>query len=280
MKPITLCKDKTLESIFNYRPIPFPENGSDNGFIIRVIELFKFSQMKPQLNKLEELTGFSFDNAEPSPEEIIFLVNKGKSLTEAQAKILHDAKAELEKVAGLQASIEQGSVRKPLDYHGTMRSWVEDIRNRVQRRESNVRHETELLQHISGLFSLLKKVTDSMDKTKLKEMNKKSLSEIPDTAVDFFRLRTINSWVYKTPYEFITGEFDKLTACINRVIGNCTSSNDKYAIHRGDNKKVLHYKNYYSENDKEIRSLFTADEYAQGMTEIENRIASKTRYMA
>ncbi|WP_432692745.1 hypothetical protein [Morganella morganii] len=279
MKPITLCKDKTLESIFNYRPIPFSENGSDNGFIIRVIELFKFSKMKPQLNQLEELTGFSFDNIEPSPEEIICLVNKGKALTEVQAKVLHDAKAELEKFAGQQAAIEQGSVKKPLDYRGTMRSWVEDVRNRVQRAESKVSHETELLQHISGLFSLLKKVTDSIDKTKLKEVNKKSLSEIPGTAADFFRLKTSNSWI-KTPYEFITGEINVLTACINNVIGNCTPSNDKYAIHRGDNKKILHYKNYYAEHDKEIRSLFTADEYAQGMTEIENRIASKTRYMA
>lgn len=280
MKPITLCKDKTLESIFNYRPIPFPENGSDNGFIIRIIELFKFSQIKPQLNQLAELTGFSFDNTEPSPEEIIYLVNKGKALTEVQAKVLHDAKAELEKFAGQQAAIEQGSVKKPLDYRGTMRSWVEDIRDHVQRAESKVSHETELLQHISGLFSLLKKVTDSMDKIKLKEVNKKSLSEIPGTAADFFRLKTTNSWVYKTPYEFITGEINALTACINNVISNCTPSNDKYAIHRGDNKKTSHYKNYYAEHDKEIRSLFTADEYAQGMTEIENRIASKTRYMA
>lgn len=280
MKAITLCKDKTLESIFNYRPIPFPENGSDNGFIIRVIELFKFSQMKPQLNQLAELTGFSFDNTEPSPEEIIYLVNKGKALTEVQAKALHDAKAELEKFAGQQAAIEQGSVRKPLDYRGTMRSWVEDIRNRVQRAESNVSHETELLQHISGLFSLLKKVTDSMDKTKLKEVNKKSLSEIPGTSADFSRLKTSNSWIYKTPYEFITGEINALTACINKVIGNCTPSNDKYAINTGANKRVSHYKSYYAENDKELRSLFTADEYAQGMTEIENRIASKTRYMA
>lgn len=279
MKAITLCKDKTLESIFNYRPIPFSENGSDNGFIIRMIELFKLSQMKPQLNQLEELTGFSFDNIEPSPEEIIYLVNKGKALTEVQAKVLYDAKAEMEKFAGQQAAIEQGSVKKPLDYRGTMRSWVEDIRNHVQRAESKVSHETELLQHISGLFSLLKKVTDSMDKTKLKEVNKKSLSEIPGTAADFFRLKTSNSWI-KTPYEFITGEINVLTACINNVIGNCTPSNDKYAIHRGDNKKTLHYKNYYAEHDKEIRSLFTADEYAQGMTEIENRIASKTRYMA
>lgn len=239
MKPITLCKDKTLESIFNYRPIPFSENGSDNGFIIRVIELFKFSKMKPQLNQLEELTGFSFDNIEPSPEEIICLVNKGKALTEVQAKVLHDAKAELEKFAGQQAAIEQGSVKKPLDYRGTMRSWVEDVRNRVQRAESKVSHETELLQHISGLFSLLKKVTDSMDKTKLKEVNKKSLSEIPGTAADFFCLKTTNSWVYKTPYEFITGEINALTACINNVISNCTPSNDKYTIHRGDNKK--HY---------------------------------------
>lgn len=280
MKKITLCKDKTLESIFNYRPIPFSENGSDNGFIIRVIELFKFSQMKLQLNKLVELTGFIFDNAEPSSEEIIYLANKGKALTEAQSKVLHNAKAELEKIAGLQASIEQGSVRKPLDYHGTMRSWVEDIRNRVQRAESKVSHETELLQHISGLFSLLKKVTDSMDKTTLKEVNKKSLSEIPSTTADFFRLKTSNSWIYKTPYEFITGEINALTACINNVISNCTPSNDKYAINRGDNKKTLHYKNYYAEHDNEIRTLFTADEYAQGMTEIENKIASKTRYMA
>lgn len=280
MKKITLCKDKTLESIFNYRPIPFSENDSDNGFIIRVIELFKFSQMKPQLNQLAELTGFSFDNIEPSPEEIIYLVNKGKALTEVQAKVLHNAKEELEKFSGQQAAIEQGSVRKPLDYRGTMRSWVEDVRNRVQRAESKVSHETELLQHISGLFSLLKKVTDSMDKTKLKEVNKKSLSEIPGTAADFFRLKTTNSWVYKTPYEFITGEINALTACINNVISNCTPSNDKYAIHRGDNKKTLHYKNYYAEHDKEIRSLFTADEYAKGMTEIENKIASKTRYMA
>lgn len=280
MKPITLCKDKTLESIFNYRPIPFLENGSDNGFIIRVIELFKFSKMKPQLNQLEELTGFSFDNIEPSPEEIIYLVNKGKALTEVQAKVLHDAKAELEKFAGQQAAIEQGSVKKSLDYRGTMRSWVEDIRNRVQRAESKVSHETELLQHISGLFSLLKKVTDSMDKTKLKEVNKKALSEIPGTAPDFFRLKTSNSWIYKTPYEFITGEINALTACINDVISNCTPSNDKYAINTGANKRVSHYKSYYAENDKELRSLFTADEYAQGMTEIENRIASKTRYMA
>lgn len=280
MKPITLCKDKTLESIFNYRPIPFSENGSDNGFIIRMIELFKLSQMKQQLNQLEELTGFSFDNIEPSPEEIIYLVNKGKALTEVQAKVLHDAKAELEKFAGQQAAIEQGSVKKPLDYRGTMRSWAEDIRNRVQRAESKVSHETELLQHISGLFSLLKKVTGSMDKTKLKEVNKKSLSEIPGTAADFFRLKTSNSWIYKIPYEFITGEINALTACINKVIGNCTPSNDKYAINTGANKRVSHYKSYYAENDKELRSLFTADEYAQGMTEIENRIASKTRYMA
>lgn len=280
MNNITLYKDKTLSTIFNYHPISFPKNGSDNGFIIRVIELYKFSQMRSQLNQLTNLTGFIFDNIEPSPEEFVYLVNKGKELTEAQAKVLHDAKAGLEKASRVQAAIEQGSVSKPLNYRGTMRSWVEDIHNKVHHAENHVVHETELLQHISGLFSLLKKVAGSMDKTKLKEINKKSLSEIPDTVFNFFRIKTINAWVYKLPYEFITEEINDLTICINKIIKNCMPSNDKYEINSGVNQKILHYKNYYSENEKELHSLFTADEYSQGMAEIENRIASKTRYMA
>ncbi|OBU08882.1 hypothetical protein AYY16_06585 [Morganella psychrotolerans] len=78
-----------------------------------------------------------------------------------------------------------------------------------------------------------------MDKTKLKEINKKSLSEIPDTVFNFFRIKTINAWVYKLPYEFITEEINDLTICINKIIKNCMPSNDKYEINSGVNQKNI-----------------------------------------
>ncbi|WP_323868953.1 hypothetical protein [Xenorhabdus szentirmaii] len=179
MNEVSFYKDENLSYIFNYKLIPFEENGKDTGFMIRTIELYKLAKMKDSIKKFTELTGFNFDNLIPSVEEIKLLIKKGRSVVSNYSKLPEKEEAELNSLVDILNNAQNGKISKPTGYHLSTRVWITDMHRAVERKKDSIENEKYKLDKMNGLYGLLYPVIEWLLSEKIKGFQKELLGSVP-----------------------------------------------------------------------------------------------------
>lgn len=281
---IKFYKDENLHAIANYKAIPFNEKYKDNGFIIRVIELFKFTQIKKQLTRLQELTGLTIDNIEPSLEEVIALIERGKIISEQKDNVVDESTKEFSVAQQMVLRAEDGKAQKP-DNAPSWRAWRTDLLAKESRCESNLEDAKEKLLEFNSIFGLLKTIISTLPNDTVTKINKKLISLIPNEEYKSYkfesRLRKAEYWDYKEPFNYIDVEFDKLKKNILHIINMCTPSNDSYVLRQWENQRSVElYQYYYAQSDWNIKAIFSAKEYVSYILAQEKEINHKMYLMS
>lgn len=281
---IKFYKDENLHAIENYKAIPFNKDYKDNGFIIRVIELFKFAQIKNQLTRLQELTGLTIDNIEPSLEEVIALIERGKIISEQKDKVVDELTKEFSVAQQMVLMAEDGKTQKPSNVP-SWRAWRADLLARESRCDSNLEDAKEKLLEFNSIFGLLKTIMSTLPKDTVIKINKKLISFIPNEEYKSYkfesRLRKAEHWDYKEPFNYIEIEFDKLKKNISHIINMCTPSNDSYVLRQWENQRSVElYQYYYAQSDWNIKAIFSAKEYVSYILSQEKEINHKMYLMS
>ncbi|HBC6253438.1 TPA: hypothetical protein KEW43_002813, partial [Proteus mirabilis] len=238
MDNISFYKDENLHAIANYKAIPFNEKHEDNGFIIRVIELFKFTQIKNQLTRLQELTGLTLDNIEPSVEEVIALIERGKAISKRNEETVTELSKNYDLAKNIKERAEEGGLTKPKNAI-SVRAWKEDIIADVIRCKGRLNDAKETLTNFNGVFGLLRFIIQSLES--VKEINKKQLNCIPNEEYKSHKfnsyLRNNTCWEFKDAYKYIESSFEKLNENILHILNSCTLSNDGYKLRKWEHQR-------------------------------------------
>ncbi|MEQ1975695.1 hypothetical protein [Xenorhabdus sp. SGI240] len=279
MNEVSFYKDENLSYIFNYKFIPFEENGKDTGFMIRTIELYKLAKMKHSIKKFTELTGFEFDNIIPSVEEITLLIKRGRSVVSSYSKFPEKEEAELKRLIDILNNAQNGKISKPAGYHLSTRVWVTDMHREVERKEDSIKSDKDKIAKMNGLYGLLYPVIEWLFSENTKGFKKELLETIPRESVYLNSLLSGIDWEHSRACKLIISEMDKLESCVNKVIGKCTIPTDKYELKRTPAYIADYYKNYYSNDNDNLKIALTADEYVHAMVNAKERVQYKISFM-
>ncbi|MBI6404937.1 MULTISPECIES: hypothetical protein [Proteus] len=283
MDNISFYKDENLHAIANYKAIPFNEKHEDNGFIIRVIELFKFTQIKNQLIQLQKLTGLTLDNIEPSIDEVIALIERGDAISKRNEEIVTELSKNYDLAKNIKEKAEEGGLKKP-DSAPSVKAWKESLSARVSQHESNLLIAKEQLNDFNGIFGLLRIIIQSLPQENIKNINKKQMNIIPDEIYKGNKFR-INVYYgkpmkYKDAYQYIESSFEKLNENILRILNSCTPSNDRYKLRMWENQRGVElYQYYYSQTDWIIKTILSADDYVNYILTQEKEVHDKKYLM-
>ncbi|SFU98575.1 hypothetical protein [Xenorhabdus koppenhoeferi] len=179
MNEVSFYKDENLSYIFNYKLIPFEENGKDTGFMIRTIELYQLAKMKDSIKKFTKLTGFNFDNLIPSVEEIKLLIKRGRSVVSNYSKLPEKEEAELNSLVDILNNAQNGKIKNPNSYSISNRAWITDMHHAVERKKDSIKNEKSKLEKINGLYDLLYTVIEWLLSEKETGFRKELLETIP-----------------------------------------------------------------------------------------------------
>lgn len=278
---IKFYKDENLHAIANYKAIPFNEKHEDNGFIIRVIELFKFTQIKNQLTRLQELTGLTLDNIEPSVQEVIALIERGKAISKRNEEIVTELSKNYDLAKNIKERAEEGGLTKPKNAI-SVRAWKEDIIADVSRCKGRLNDAKETLTNFNGVFGLLRFIIQSIES--VKEINKKQLNCIPNEEYKSHKfnsyLRNNTCWEFKDAYKYIESSFEKLNENILHILNSCTLSNDGYKLRKWEHQRGVElYQYYYSQTDWIIKSILSAEDYVNYILAQEKEVHDKKYLM-
>ncbi|MCG3461334.1 hypothetical protein L7G72_05585 [Xenorhabdus bovienii] len=279
MNEVSFYKDENLSYIFNYKFIPFEENGKDTGFMIRTIELYKLAKMKDSIKKFTELTGFNFDNLIPSVEEIKLLIKRGRSVVSSYSKFPEQKEAELNSMVDILNNAQNGKISKPTGYHLSTRVWITDMHHSVESKKDSIKREKGKLEKINGLYGLLYPVIEWLFHEKTTGLKKELLEFLPRETVYLNALLSEMDWGYSQPCKLIISAMDKLEHCINEVISNCSTPRDKYTLYNTPIYKIDYYKYYYRKESHHLKYVLTANEYVDAMVNAKNRIQDKLKHM-
>ncbi len=279
MNEVSFYKDENLSYIFNYKFIPFEENGKDTGFMIRTIELYKLAKMKDSIKKFTELTGFNFDNLIPSVEEIKLLIKRGRSVVSNYSKLPEKEEAELKSMVDILSNAQSGKIKNPNSYSISNRAWITDMHHAVERKEDSIKRERGKLEKVNGLYGLLYPVIEWLFSETIMGFKKELLESIPRETVNLNALLSGMDWEYSHACKLILSATDELERCINKVINQCTAPKDKYTSRHTPVYKNDYYKFYYRKENDCLKHVLTADEYVNAMVNAKNRIKDKLSYM-
>ncbi|CDM92061.1 hypothetical protein [Xenorhabdus bovienii] len=279
MNEVSFYKDENLSYIFNYKFIPFEENGKDTGFMIRTIELYKLAKMKDSIKKFTELTGFNFDNLIPSVEEIKSLIKRGRSVVSGYSKFPEKEEAELKSLVDILNNAQNGKISKPTSYHLSTRVWITDMHHSVERKEDSIKREKGKLEKMNGLYGLLYPVIEWLFSEKTTGFKKELLESIPRETVYLNALLSEMDWGYSQPCKLIISAMDELERCINKIINQCATPIDKYTLRHTPVYQSDCYKFYYRKENHHLKNILSADEYVDAMVNAKNRIQDKLKYM-
>ncbi|MBE8597281.1 hypothetical protein [Xenorhabdus sp. BG5] len=279
MNEVSYYKDENLSYIFNYKFIPFEENGKDTGFMIRTIELYCLAKMKDSIKKLTELTGFSFDNLLPTVEEITLLIKRGRSVVSGYSTFPEKEEVELKNLVDMLNNAQSGKLSKPASYQLSTRVWITDMHRAVERKKDSIESERGRLAKMNGLYSLLYPVIEWLLSEKITGFKKELLEALPRETVYLNSLLSEMNWSHSRICKFIISEMNKLEDCIDKVIRNCSYPRDKYELLRTPIYKIDYYKNYYKKESVDLKIVLTADEYVNAMVSAKKRIEDKSSYM-
>ncbi|MCC8379939.1 hypothetical protein [Xenorhabdus sp. PB30.3] len=279
MNEVSFYKDENLSYIFNYKFIPFTENGKDTGFMVRIIELYKLANMKDSIKKFTELTGFNFDNLLPTVEEIKLLIKRGKSIVSSYSKLPEKEEVELKNLVDILNSAQNGKINKPAGYHLSTRVWITDMHREVESKKVSIERERGKLEKMSGLYGLLNPVIEWLLSEKTTGFKKELLEPIPREIVYLNSLSSEMGWGHSNTCKFIMSAMDKLKNCIDIVIKNCSYPRDKYDLIHTPSYRIDYYRNYYSKENGYLKIALTADEYVKAMVNAKKRIKDKLNYM-
>ncbi|MBD2813307.1 hypothetical protein ID850_00715 [Xenorhabdus sp. Flor] len=279
MNEVSFYKDENLSYIFNYKFIPFEENGKDTGFMIRTIELYKLAKMKDSIKKFTELTGFNFDNLIPSVEEIKLLIKRGRSVVSNYSNLPEKEEAELKSMVDILSNAQSGKIKNPNSYSISNRAWITDMHHAVERKKNSIENEKSKLEKMNGLYGLLYPVIEWLLSEKEKEFRKELLETIPRKTGYLNSLLSNMNWDHSQPCKFIISATDELERCINKVINQCTAPKDKYTSRHTPVYKNDYYRFYYRKENDHLKHVLTADEYVNAMVNAKNRTQDKLSYM-
>ncbi|MTC70428.1 hypothetical protein GKR74_06105 [Providencia sp. wls1914] len=278
MKNISYYKDENLSYLFNYQFIPVSDNSKDTGFIVRAIELYRFSQMKDKLKKFSELTNFYFDNLIPSFEEIKLLIKQGDGIVSNYSKLSEKQTAELNSLTEYMSNLENGKLKKPA-HQPSAKTWAEDAYRAVERQQSHVKNENDKLNKINGLYGLLKPVIEWMISEKVKGIKSDLLNALPNQQCHLNSLLLDMNWGHEQSCKFILDEMNEFEQCIDSVISNCTPSKDPYVLRNTPTYRIEYYKHYYGNKEPHLKEILTAKEFAESMVNAERRLQQKLKYL-
>lgn len=281
---IKFYKDENLHAIANYKAIPFNEKHEDNGFIIRVIELFKFTQIKNQLIQLQKLTGLTLDNIEPSIEEVIALIERGKAISKQNEEIVTELSKNYNLAKNIKEKAEEGGLKKP-DSAPSVKAWKESLSARVSHYKSNLLIAKEQLTDFNGIFGLLRVIIQSLPQENIKKISKKQMDIIPDEIYKENKFHTNilygRPMKYKDAYQYIESSFKKMNETILHILNSCTLSNDKYKLRMWEYQRGVElYQYYYSRTDWIIKTILSADDYVNYILAQEKNIQDKKYLMS
>lgn len=281
MDNISFYKDEHLHAIANYKAIPFNEKHEDNGFIIRVIELFKFTQIKKQLTQLQKLTGLTLDNIEPSIEEVIALIERGKAISKRNEEIVTELSKSYDLAKNIKERAEEGGLTKPKNAI-SVRDWKEGIIADVSHCKGRLNDAKETLTNFNGVFGLLRFIIQSLEI--VKEINKKQLNCIPNEEYKSHKFSSSfkngTYWEFKDAYRYIELSFDNLNKNILHILNSCTSSNDRYKLRMWEHQRGVElYQYYYSQTDWIIKTILSADDYVNYILTQEKEVHDKKYLM-
>lgn len=275
---ISFYKDESLSFVLNYKSIPFEANGKDTGFIIRAIEINHLFMLRNKINTLGEIIGFSFDNSMPTAKEVKLLIGKGNQLLEkytadcdVQVQQLKDAETYLE-------NLSEGRLKKPNNYR-TAHAWASDSYDNVERARGCLGNAQDKLSKISGVYGLLRPVVEQLLKENVTGYKSEFLISIPNEKTTTNSLRSNMNWDYSNECNLILDECENLKKHINKIVGDCHLSTDKYVRRNTSDNQLNYYKEYYDINNKSVNTVLTADEYVSKMVSIQKRIQSKLELM-
>ncbi|MDE9493242.1 hypothetical protein KKJ09_06420 [Xenorhabdus bovienii] len=279
MNEVSFYKDVNLSYIFNYKFIPFEDNGKDTGFMIRTIELYKLAKMKDSIKKFTEITGFNFDNLIPSAEEIKLLIKRGRSVISNYSKFPEKEEAELKSLVDILNNSQNGKISKPAGYHLSSRVWITDMHHAVERKKDSIKSEKNKLDKMNGLYGLLYPVIEWLFYEKITGFKKELLESIPRETVNLNALLSEMDWEYSNACKLIISAMDELERCVNKVINQCATPTGKYTLHHTPVYQSDYYKLYYGKESHHLKHVLTADEYVDAMVNAKNRIQDKLKYM-
>ncbi|CBJ83474.1 hypothetical protein XBJ2_2390007 [Xenorhabdus bovienii str. Jollieti] len=279
MNEVSFYKDENLSYIFNYKFIPFEENGKDTGFMIRTIELYKLAKMKDSIKKFTELTGFNFDNLIPSVEEIKLLIKRGRSVVSNYSKLPEKEDAELKSMVDILSNAQSGKIKNPNSYSISNRAWITDMHHAVERKEDSIKRERGKLEKVNGLYGLLYPVIEWLFSEKIMGFKKELLESIPRETVNLNALLSGMDWEHSRACKLIISATDELERCINKIISQCVTPKDKYTLNHTPVYQSDYYKLYYRKESHHLKHVLTADEYVNTMVNAKNRTKDKLSYM-
>ncbi|EMT5584101.1 TPA: hypothetical protein U2M30_000453 [Providencia stuartii] len=275
---ISFYKDESLSFVLNYKSIPFEANGKDTGFIIRAIEINHLFMLRNKINTLGEIIGFSFSNSMPTAKEMKLLIDKGNQLLE---KYIADCDVQVQKLEDAETYLEnlsEGRLRKPNNYR-TTHAWASDSYDNVERARGCLGNAQDKLSKISGVYGLLRPVVEQLLKENVTGYKSEFLISIPNEKTTTNSLNSNMNWDYSNECNLILDECENLKNHINKIVGDCYLSTDKYVRRNTSDNQLNYYKEYYDINNKSVNTVLTADEYVSKMVSIQKRIQSKLDLM-
>lgn len=277
---IYALKDSYLLNVLSYKPVFFTEQHNDAGFAIRVIELYRFHKMKESLSNFSKITGHNIDGTLTSVEEIKCLLKRGMDICSRARAELEKKEQELKNAKSALLSAENGRGSRPEGY-GSIKDWVSNLHQRVKSFESSVDSEKFNYSSRCGLFNLLRPVIEEMLNSGIKGIPVKALSLIPYgefSSILYDKNKFMNN-CYLSSHGYAWDEMNQFEYAINQIIETCTLPSDRYVLNSGGKERTMHYRYYYSEAGKNIRTMMSAKEYAECMTSTELNFLSKENMM-
>ncbi|QCJ69670.1 hypothetical protein C9446_07290 [Providencia heimbachae] len=275
---ISFYKDESLNFVLNYKSIPFKPGGKDTGFIIRIIEINHLFLLKNKIKALEEIIGFNFDNSMPTAKEVKLLIDKGNKLLE---KYIADCDVQIQQLKDAETYLEnlsEGRLKKPNNYR-TAHAWASDSYDKVERARGCLGNAQDKLSKISGVYGLLRPVVEQLLKENVTGYKSEFLISVPNEKITTNLLRSNMNWDYSNECNLILDESDNLKKHINKIVGDCHLSTDKYVRRNTPDNQLNYYKEYYDVNNKSVNTVLTADEYVSKMVSIQKRIKNKLELM-
>lgn len=276
-----ICKDPQLSAVLNYKPLPFEQDCTIDGFVIRVIEMYRLFELRSQITLLGSLVP-DVKYTPPSYDEINLLISAGLSYyNQLSAKVV----ACEDKINSHQEEIK--AALSDSKVHGGVESAkriIEILKHReAKANEEKLVHQQSMNDQLR-MVALLRKVVEGADEETKSLINFSELNKLksapPFTAR--FTARYGEPDYNRSPdaKEYAWRMMDDYEKALRDIIKKVSLSTDKFEISRGRNELAAFYSEYFGlQGNDGVKMSMTSDEYAEMKFSIYKQQASKRNKM-